>query len=123
MIISIPGIDFTAKKNCQSLAQLAIKRGNIECVQLLAAVENVDWNDKGTGSVSPIMTALQENKLEIVKILIKCSRDDVNVKDNSGQSLVLLALENETRPNRSTRSEDYTQMTTLLNRNEHDDSI
>ena len=29
----------------------------------------------------------------------------------------------KTRPNRSTRSEDYTQMTTLLNRNEHDDSI
>ena len=28
-----------------------------------------------------------------------------------------------TRPNRSTRSEDYTQMTTLLNQKEHNDSV
>ena len=29
----------------------------------------------------------------------------------------------ETRPNRSTRSEDYTQMTTLFNPNEHNNLI
>ena len=34
-----------------------------------------------------------------------------------------LILRTRTRPNRSTRSEDHTQMTTLLNQNEHNDSI
>ena len=41
------------------------------------------------------MTALQEKKEEIVKILIKCPRVDVNVKNTSGDNLVLVALNNK----------------------------
>ena len=32
-------------------------------------------------------------------------------------------MQNKTRPNGSTRSEDYTQMTTLFNPKEHNDFI
>ena len=37
--------------------------------------------------------------------------------------MILRCALNITRPNRSTRSEDNTQLTTLLNQNEHNDSI
>ena len=54
----------------------------------------------------------------------------VQVYVTSGQPRGLLPILNSvklillrTRPNRSTRSEDYTQMTTLVNQNEHKDSI
>ena len=81
LIVSISGIDFDLKKNGETLAQIAVKKGHTNCVELLAGVDKVDWNGKGNGSIAPIMTALLEDKLEIVKILINCPTVNVNVKD------------------------------------------
>ena len=58
----------------------------MECVELLAGVEEVEWNQKDSKGNTLLMDALKMNKLDIAKVLLRCPRVDVTVPDNDGQT-------------------------------------
>ena len=59
---------------------------SVECVEVLAGVEEVPWNQKDNNGNTPLMRALKRNKLVIAKMLLQCPRVDVTVVDDEGQT-------------------------------------
>ena len=71
-----------------TLGQVAVRGGDLKCVETLAAQERFDcWNVPDWRGDTPIMLALKEDKTEIVEILLECPRVDVNVVDREMQHL------------------------------------
>ena len=86
-ILAIPGVDFTViDKDGDNLAHVAVWGGSVECVELLAGMEEVEWNEKNGSGNTPLMLALKKNKLDIAKVLLQCSRVDITVVDDEGQT-------------------------------------
>ena len=70
-----------------------MEAGSVECVELLADEEGVEWNEKNMVGNTPLLTAMRENNTELVKTLLKIPSVDINVKDRHGKCLLKLAAE------------------------------
>ena len=66
---------------------------HVKCVESLAAQESFNcWNVPDMRGDTPIMWALKVGKTEIVEILLRCPRVDLNCRDKEGWSLVFRAI-------------------------------
>ena len=66
----------------------------MKCVETLAAQERFDgWNVPDRRGDSPIMNAVEEGKTELVEILLRCPRVDLNCREGEGWSLVFRAIQ------------------------------
>ena len=48
-----------------------MEAGSVECVELLADEEGVEWNEKNMVGNTPLLTAMRENNTDMVKTLLK----------------------------------------------------
>ena len=79
-----------------TLAQIAVWGGDVKSVEILAAQDKFDcWNVPGYNYNGgfPIMMALNQDKSEIVTILVRCPRVDLSCRDEEGWSLVFRAIQ------------------------------
>ena len=75
------------------MAQVAVRGGDVECVETLAALEECDcWNVPDYDEDTPVMWALKENNSKILEILVRCPRVDLCSRDKEGWSLVFRAI-------------------------------
>ena len=70
-----------------------MEAGSVECVEVLAGEEGVEWNEKNLVGKTPLLTAMRENNTDMVKTLLKIPSVDINVKDRHGKCLLKLAAE------------------------------
>ena len=70
-----------------------MEAGSVECVELLAGEEGVEWNEKNLVGKTPLLTAMRENNTDMVKTLLKIPGVDITVKDRHGKCLLKLAAE------------------------------
>ena len=70
-----------------------MEAGSVECVEVLAGEEDVEWNEKNMVGNTPLLTAMRENNTDMVKTLLKIPSVDINVKDRHGKCLLKLAAE------------------------------
>ena len=106
IIVSQPGVDFSVKNEIGfTLTEAAVRctRGGgvaLECVKILAAVEDVDWNVKMDNVVTPLVYCLTdpslepEFKCEMLDVLAECPRVDLNLQDEAGDSPIVWCLKN-----------------------------
>ena len=94
IIVQQPNIDYNVKTDVnETLAQAAVLGGNAKCVETLAAQERCEcWNVSDINGYTPIIRALREGKTEMVEILLRCPRVDLNCRDKAGWSLVFRAI-------------------------------
>ena len=77
----------------QTLARIAVEACEEEDVKLLVESKTVDWNPRASelwGEDPAILWALKNQKFEMVKILLKCSKP-VELRDQNGHSLEKVA--------------------------------
>jgi len=89
LIVQQPNIDYNVKSNIgKTLGYVAVRGGDVKCVETLAALERCDsWNFPDRDGDTPIMKALNERKTEIVKILLRCPRVNLDVVDRNMKHL------------------------------------
>ena len=71
----------------QTLARIALEVGKDQDVRLLVESKTVDWNERADGEDPAIFWALNNGKVEMVKILLKVPGTDLTIKDKHGHSL------------------------------------
>jgi len=83
IIVQQPNIDYNFKADDgDTLAHAAVFGENVKCVETLAAQESFDsWNVPDCNGDTPIMWALKEHNTEILEILLRCPRVDLDVVD------------------------------------------
>ena len=98
IIVAQPGVDFSVKTiNGTTLAEAAVTStwgDPVECVKILADVEDLDWNVKMKIGDTPLWYCLKKNKAEMFNVLAECPRVDLNVRDEAGDSPILWCLKN-----------------------------
>jgi len=89
IIVQQPNIDYNVKdEDGDTLGHAAVRWGDVKCVETLAAQESCDcWNVPDSNGDTPIMLALNEGKTEIVKILLRCPRVNLDVVDRNMKHL------------------------------------
>ena len=94
IITQQPNIDYNVKtEDGETLAQVAVRRGNVKCVETLAALEQCDcWNVPYKNGDTPVMMAQKLGKTEVLEILVRCPRVDLTCRDRNGWSLVFRAI-------------------------------
>ena len=75
----------------QTLGRVAVEVGEEEEVRRLVEAGTVDWNEKVQGEDPAIFWALKNDRLKIVKILLKCPGVDLKIKDRNNCSLEKVA--------------------------------
>lgn len=97
IIVKQPNIDYNVKDlEGGTLAQVAVTKGGIRCAETLAAQEKCQcWNVPDRDGDTPVLKALKTNQVDILKILLKCPRVDLNMKDKNGDSLIMVALKED----------------------------
>ena len=95
ILVKQPKINYNLKTEVgETLAQAAVRAGNVRCVETLIAQESFDsWNVPDWRGDTPIMIALKESRTEFVKILANCPRVDLSCRDEGGWSLVFRAIQ------------------------------
>ena len=78
---------------CEPSFEALVEAGSVECVELLAGEEGVEWNEKNLVGKTPLLTAMRENNTDMVKTLLKIPGVDITVKDRHGKCLLKLAAE------------------------------
>ena len=81
------------KKNFtgQTLARIAVEVGEDQDVRLLVESKTVDWNERADGEDPAIFWALNNEKVEMVKILLKVPGIDLKLRDKDNLSLERIA--------------------------------
>ena len=80
----------------KTLAQKAVKKDDVKCVEILAAQEKCEcWNVPNSDGDTPVLMALKTNKMDVLQILLKCPQVDLNLKDKNGDSLIIVALKTD----------------------------
>ena len=90
-----PNIDYNVRtKDGKTLAQIAVD-GPDAYVETFASLETFDcWNVPDKDGNTPIMWALKNRYgVETVKILLRCPRVDLSLRDKEGWSLVFRAIQ------------------------------
>ena len=98
IIVKQPNIDWNYRidfdDDGDTLAHAALMGGDEKCVETLAALEIFDcWNLPNKDGDTPVMGAVKRNWTEIVEILLRCPRVDLNCRDKKGWSLVFRAVQ------------------------------
>ena len=75
----------------KTLARIAVEMGEEEDVRRLVEAGTVDWNEKVQGEDPAIFWALNNERFEMVKILLKCSNLDLSLRDRKNQKLETIA--------------------------------
>ena len=75
----------------QSLARIAVEVEEEEDVRRVVESGTVDWNERSRGEDPPIFWALNNERFEKVKILLKCPGMDLKMKDRNNCSLEKIA--------------------------------
>ena len=65
--------------------------GDLKCLEAIEKTEKIDWNERNIIGNTPIMTAIRNNKTEVVKFLLSHPKVDKSLKDSQGQTLLFLA--------------------------------
>ena len=60
-------------------------------MEALEKTGKIDWNERNNIGITPVMTALRNNKIEVVKFLLNHSMVDKSLRDTQGQTVFLLA--------------------------------
>ena len=97
IIVKQPNINYYFMyDNGQSLVEVAINRGDLKCLEILASQKNCSgWIVPDKNGDTPLMMALKTNKIEIVKYLItlpRVQRTLARYRDREGWSLVSRAI-------------------------------
>ena len=80
----------------RTVAMAAVRGKSVACVELLAKLENVNcWNIPDQDGDIPIMDAIKMDTPDILKILLKCPRVDLNIKDRNGDSPLMKAIKEQ----------------------------
>ena len=89
IIVKQPNIDYNVKtEDGETLAQVAVRGGDVKCVETLAAQERFDcWNVPDSEGDTPLMLAISEDNYGVVEILLRCPRVDLSCRDKKGWSL------------------------------------
>ena len=105
IIVKQPNIDYNVKTTFgTTLAQIAVQGDPlsvVKCVETLAAQETFDcWNVPiAHNGETPVMWALKLGKIEIVEILLRCPRVDLDCRDKEGWSVLLRAIQGKYQGN------------------------
>ena len=75
----------------KTLSRVAVEVGEVEDVKRLVEAGTVDWNETVQGEDPAIFWALKNERLEMVKILIKCPGIDLKIRDRNNCSLEKIA--------------------------------
>ena len=86
-ILAQMGLNVTGK----TLGRVAVEVGEVEDVRRLVEAGTVDWNETVQGEDPAICWALNNERLEMVKILIKCQGIDLKKRDRNNCSLEKIA--------------------------------
>ena len=79
--------NFTGK----TLARIAVEVEEEDDVKRLVEAGTVDWNERAEGEDPAIFWALNNERFEMVKILLKCPWMDLKMKDRNNCSLEKIA--------------------------------
>ena len=74
-----------------TLARIAVEVCQEEDVERLVESRTVDWNQRAEGEDPAVFWALNNERLEMVKILLKCSHLDLSLRDKRNQKLETIA--------------------------------
>merc|ERR1711879_551341 len=90
IIVQQPNIDYNVKtERGVTLGHAAVRGGNVKCVETLAAQERCDcWNVEGN---TPLMNSVRDQRGDLCKILLKCPRVNVNLKNLNGEDVMTMA--------------------------------
>ena len=75
----------------KTLGRVAVEVGEEEDVRRLVEAGTVDWNEKVQGEDPAIFWALNNERFEMVKILLKCPGIDLKMRDRDNCSLEKIA--------------------------------
>ena len=76
----------------QTLGRIAVEVCEKEEVELLVESKTVDWNQRAEGEDPVVFWALNNERFEMVKILLKCSSNlDLSLRDRKNQNLETIA--------------------------------
>ena len=105
IIVQQPNIDYNVKTEAgETPTWAAVIRGNVRCVETLSAQEACNcWNVLDEDGDTPIMIAANDDNIDLVKILARCPRVDLNLADSDGKTLI----------ERAVRKNDVTLVETL----------
>ena len=71
----------------KTLGRIAVEVGDDEDVRRLVETGTVDWNERAHGEDPAIFWALNNQRIEMVKILLKCPGIDLKIRDTNNWSL------------------------------------
>ena len=94
IIVQQPNINYNVKtKKGETLAHAAVRGGDVKCVATLIAQEKcLCLNIPDMSGSTPVMIALERNRIRIVEILIGNPRD-LTCRDNGGWFLLFRAIQ------------------------------
>ena len=75
----------------KTLGRVAVEVGEEEDVRRLVEAGTVDWNERVQGEDPAIFWALNNERFEMVKILLKCPGIDLKMRDRDNCSLEKIA--------------------------------
>ena len=75
----------------KSLGRVAVEVGEEEDVRRLVEAGTVDWNETAQGEDPAIFWALNNERVEVVKILLKWPGMNLKIKDRNNCSLEKIA--------------------------------
>ena len=93
IIVKQPDIDYSVTTHDgETLAQLAVRRAGEKCVEILTGQKKCKcWNIPDRNGDTPLLAAAKNNKIGMVRPLIKCPRVDLKTRDKRGSSLEVIA--------------------------------
>ena len=71
----------------KTLGRIAVEVGEEQDVRRLVEAGTVDWNEKVQGEDPAIFWALNNQRFEMVKVLLKCPGIDLRMRDRNNCSL------------------------------------
>jgi len=94
IIIEIPGLNFNVRTVAgETLGQAAVTEGFVRSVESLASLEKFDcWNVPDKNGDTPVMMALKWGATDIVKVLVRCPRVDLTIRDKEGWTLLMRTI-------------------------------
>lgn len=93
LILNDNKFNINQKTKCGKTSfHLAVIVGNKECIQyLLEICQHIDINDSDSEGFSALHIAINNKRLDLVKLLLEDSSIDINIRDNSGNTPLHLA--------------------------------
>ena len=75
-----------------TLARIAVEVGEEEDVRLLVQSGTVDWNETSENEDPAILWALNNDKFNLVRLLLESPTININIRDRDGWSFLVRAI-------------------------------